>query len=249
MSFANVAASGGYWVSMSADRIFAQPETVTGSIGVFAVLPTLEKAIGKVGVSADGYRTTALSGQPDILAGLTPEADAMVQASITSTYSEFLTLVSKARKIEVAKLNGIAQGRVWDGGTARQLGLVDQFGGLEDALAWAAGKAGLKEGEWHARYLGNDTGGYDSLLRQLLSSEARAIPATSQRADLFGLAARQQAMLAGQVSADLARLMGGGGVQAYCLECPERGTAAPGARSLGDGSGHWLTALLRWIGN
>ncbi|MFL0672826.1 MAG: signal peptide peptidase SppA [Erythrobacter sp.] len=249
VSFANVAASGGYWVSMSADRIFAQPETVTGSIGVFAVLPTLEKAIGKVGVSADGYRTTALSGQPDILAGLTPEADAMVQASITSTYSEFLTLVSKARKIEVAKLNGIAQGRVWDGGTARQLGLVDQFGGLEDALAWAAGKAGLKEGEWHARYLGNDTGGYDSLLRQLLSSEARAIPATSQRADLFGLAARQQAMLAGQVSADLARLMGGGGVQAYCLECPERGTAAPGARSLGDGSGHWLTALLRWIGN
>jgi protease IV len=195
VSFANVAASGGYWVSMSADRIFAQPETVTGSIGVFAVLPTLEKAIGKIGVSADGYRTTALSGQPDFLGGLTPEADAMVQASISATYRDFLALVSAARGIDVAKLDPIAQGRIWDGGTARQLGLVDQFGGLEDALGWAAQKAGLKEGEWHARYLGSESGRYDSLLRQLLSSEAKAAPAT-QRADLFGLAARQQAMLA-----------------------------------------------------
>lgn len=247
VSFANVAASGGYWVSMSADRIFAQPETVTGSIGVFAVLPTLERAIGKIGVSADGYRTTALSGQPDILGGLTPEADAMVQASISATYRDFLALVSAARGIDVAKLDPIAQGRIWDGGTARQLGLVDQFGGLEDALGWAAQKAGLKEGEWHARYLGSESGRYDSLLRQLLSSEAKAAPAT-QRADLFGLAARQQAMLANQLSADFARLMGGGGVQAYCLECPERRPAKVTAESHLGGSGPWLITVLRWLG-
>lgn len=246
VSFANVAASGGYWVSMSADRIFAQPETITGSIGVFAVLPTLEKAIGKIGVSADGYRTTALSGQPDLLAGLTPEADAMVQASISATYREFLGLVSKGRGIEVAKLDAIAQGRVWDGGTARQLGLVDQFGGLEDALAWSASKAGLKDGEWHARYLGSESGRYDSLLRQLVIGEAQAAPA-AQRADLFGLAARQQTMLARQLSADLARLMNGGGVQALCLECPERRPAQVTADTQLQASGPWLITALRWL--
>ncbi len=251
VSFANVAASGGYWVAMSGDRIFAQPETITGSIGVFAVLPTLEKAIGKVGVSADGYRTTVLSGQPDILAGLTPEADAMVQASVGSTYGRFLSLVSKGRKIEVAKLDGIAQGRVWDGGTARQLGLVDQFGGLDDALEWAAGKAGLKQGEWHARYLGSESEGYDSLLRQLLSNQARAAAvaaAPRQRADVFGLAARQQAALGEQLRADFARLMGGGGVQAYCLECPGRSIGAPAVKASNAGAPGWLAGLAALLG-
>ncbi|MFN3989741.1 MAG: signal peptide peptidase SppA [Erythrobacter sp.] len=246
VSFANVAASGGYWVAMSSDRIFAQPESVTGSIGVYAVLPTLEKAIGKVGVSADGYRTTALSGQPDILGGLTPEANAMVQASISSTYAEFLALVSKGRKIDAGKLDPIAQGRVWDGGTARQLGLIDQFGGLEDALAWAAGKAGLKDGEWHASYLGTSTNRYDSLLRQLVGSQAKAAPRI-ERADLFGLAARQQASLAAQLSADLTRLTRGSGVQAHCLECPRASRPPVAVQAAGDGSGQWLMGLLRWL--
>lgn len=246
VSFANVAASGGYWVSMSADRIFAQPETITGSIGVFAVLPTLEKAIGKIGVSADGYRTTPLSGQPDFLGGLTPEADAMLQASVETTYGDFLELVSKARKIEVAKLDGLAQGRVWDGGTARQLGLVDQFGGLEEALSWTAEKAGLKEGEWHAKFLGGGVSRYDSLLRQLLSeSRIHRASGGGQARDLFAFAAREQAGLAARLGADLDRLLGGKGVQAYCLECPRAAVAQP----ISDGTPasaqtSWLVALL-----
>jgi protease-4 len=138
---------------------------------------------------------------------------------------------------------------VWDGGTARQLGLVDQFGGLDDALEWAAGKAGLKAGEWHASYLGSEGGEYDSLLRQLVGNQAKASPAAYQRADLFGMAARQQAMLAGQLNADLARLMGGGGVQAYCLECPERSALAPRAQTPGEGRGQWLAVLLQMFGN
>jgi len=246
VSFANVAASGGYWVSMSADRIFAQPETITGSIGVFAVLPTLEKAIDKIGVSADGYRTTPLSGQPDFLGGLTPEADAMLQASVETTYGDFLELVSKARKIEVAKLDGLAQGRVWDGGTARQLGLVDQFGGLEEALSWTAEKAGLKEGEWHAKFLGGGVSRYDSLLRQLLSeSRIHRASGGGQARDLFAFAAREQAGLAARLGAYLDRLLGGKGVQAYCLECPRAAVAQP----ISDGTPasaqtSWLVALL-----
>lgn len=246
VSFANVAASGGYWVSMSADRIFAQPETITGSIGVFAVLPTLEKAIGKIGVSADGYRTTPLSGQPDFLGGLTPEADAMLQASVETTYGDFLELVSKARKIEVAKLDGLAQGRVWDGGTARQLGLVDQFGGLEEALSWTAEKAGLKEGEWHAKFLGGGVSRYDSLLRQLLSeSRIHRTSGGGQARDLFAFAAREQAGLAARLGADLDRLLGGKGVQAYCLECPRAAVAQPiSGGTPASAQTSWLVALL-----
>ena len=82
VSFANVAASGGYWVATSSDRIFAQPETITGSIGVFAVLPTFEDAAAEIGVNADGYRTTPLSGQPDLIDGLAPEVDAILQAGV-----------------------------------------------------------------------------------------------------------------------------------------------------------------------
>lgn len=240
VSFANVAASGGYWVAMESDRIFAQPETITGSIGVYAVLPTLENAIGKVGVSADGYRTTPLSGQPDLLGGLTPEADAIAQASVERTYSNFLALVSKGRKIDVASLDALAQGRVWDGGTARQVGLVDQFGGLDEALAWAAEQAGLNEGEWHTRFLGDQPSGYDPLIRRWVMDAARPAAGIPHQADIFTLAAHQRTMLAARLDADLKRLMGGEGIQAYCMECPVHSPllmAAP--RDLG-----WFARLM-----
>ena len=223
VSFANVAASGGYWVATSSDRIFAQPETITGSIGVFAVLPTFEDASKEVGITADGYRTTPLSGQPDIVAGLTPEVDAILQASVTDTYSDFLSRVAEARGKTVADVDTIAQGRVWDGGTARQLGLVDQFGGIEDALAWVAGEAEIEEGEWKARYLGAAQANYDSLIRQLVVSAIAPVPAASTQSsggDLFALAARQREVVLGQVLRDAQLLAGTRGVQAYCLECP-----------------------------
>lgn len=219
VSFANIAASGGYWVAMSSDRIFAQPETITGSIGVFAVVPTFEGTAARAGIKADGYRTTPLSGQPDIIAGFSPEMEAILQASIGSTYTDFINLVSGARKLPVTQLDGIAQGRVWDGGTARQLGLVDEFGGLEDALAWAAAKAGAKDGDWHPIYLGGQNANYDSLIRQLVTSAvapARAAPG----GDLFALATRRNGTLATRLTADVQRLLGTGGIQAFCLECP-----------------------------
>lgn len=243
VSFANIAASGGYWVSMSGDRIFAQPETITGSIGVFAVVPTFEGAAARIGVNADGYRTTPLSGQPDIIAGFSPEMDAILQASIGGTYSDFLGLVSKARKMPVAKVDAIAGGRVWDGGTARQLGLVDEFGGLEDALAWAAAKAGAKEGGWHPVYLGGQVDNYDSLIRQLVTRTA-APAATVPGGDLFALATRRNGALAARMTHDAERLLGTQGIQAYCLECPAPPRAAPALRAQqADG----LNALLGWL--
>lgn len=228
VSFANVAASGGYWVSTASDRIFAQPETITGSIGVFAVLPTFENAAADIGVNADGYRTTPLSGQPDFIDGFTPEIDAILQASVTTTYADFLSRVGKARKMTAAQVDAIAQGRVWDGGSARQNKLVDQFGGIEEALDWAAGKAGLKQGEWHPVYLGANETRYDSLLSRLISSEAK-VNAPAAR-DVFGLAAQQRDQLLGRITSDIQLLSGARGVQAYCLEC----ATTPRSSSSGD---------------
>lgn len=246
VSFANIAASGGYWVSMSSDRIFAQPETITGSIGVFAVVPTFEQSAARLGVTADGVRTTPLSGQPDFIAGFSPEMDAILQASIGGSYTDFLDLVSKARKMPVDKVDAIAGGRVWDGGTARQLGLVDEFGGLQDALAWAAAKAGAKEGEWHPVFLGDKAENYDSLIRQFVTSNAARAPLI-QGGDIFALTARRNGDLAARVTRDAQRLLGTSGIQAYCLECPESVSAPSRREKTSREHQSTLFDLLAWM--
>ncbi|MEO0056609.1 MAG: hypothetical protein RIT17_39 [Pseudomonadota bacterium] len=243
VSFANVAASGGYWVATSSDRIFAQPETITGSIGVFAVVPTFEPVAAKLGVAADGFKTTPLSGQPDIIGGFSPEIDAVLQAGVASTYRDFLARVSKARKLPVAQVDGIGQGRVWDGGTARQIGLVDQFGGLEDALAWAGAKAGLKPGGWHPVFLGAKDDNLDPLIRRLLTSEAEGSAAMIRSGDPFAMVARKQDELAARLLHDAERMMGTSGVQALCLECPGR----PLAPSAHHAPPRAMTTLMRLL--
>lgn len=240
VSMGNLAASGGYWVSTPADRIFAQPETITGSIGVFAILPTFEGTAAKLGVSADGYTTTPLSGQPDLVGGLTPEVDAILQGSAENTYAQFVRLVAESRGFGGDRVETLAQGRVWDGGTARQLGLVDQFGGIEDALAWAASKAQLKDGDWHPVFLGESRNSYDSLIRQLLTDgEAEG----RRSADLFAVVARQQNELFGKLAVDLRRITGAQGVQAYCLECPGQ-ISRESRQGANHGQSGWLASLL-----
>ncbi|NQZ48172.1 MAG: signal peptide peptidase SppA [Erythrobacter sp.] len=231
VSFANVAASGGYWVATSSDRIFAQPETITGSIGVFAVIPTFERTAREIGINADGYRTTPLSGQPDPIAGLTPETDALFQGSVEDIYTKFLERVGNARGMTTQQVDAIAQGRVWDGGTARQNGLVDQFGGIEDAIAWTAGQAGIEEGDWNVRYLISEQSELDELIRQLVNTSAPGD--TGAAADLFTLHAQQRTALLAQIARDAERLSGTQGVQAYCLECPAETNAQTRAKAHG----------------
>lgn len=218
VSMGNVAASGGYWVATPAERIFAEPATITGSIGVFALFPTFERTLAGYGVTSDGVRTTPLSGQPDFTGGLSPEISAMIQSGVESSYGRFLGLVAKARGKTSAQVDAIAQGRVWDGGTARQQGLVDQFGGLDDALAYAAGRAKLGKGQWHAEYLGHDADPYGSLLSRLQPDEDSAPSRAGQ--DWIGQLASRRAALTGQAISDAGRLAGMQGVQAFCLECP-----------------------------
>lgn len=240
VSMANVAASGGYWVATSGDRIFAEPQTFTGSIGIFAVIPTFERTAAEIGITTDSIRTSPLSGQPSLIAGLTPAMDAILQASIENGYSEFLERVSQSRKISPAAVDRIGQGRVWDGGTARQIGLVDQYGGLDEALAWVASQAKLPDGKWHPLFLGANDDGYDSLLRTLLMGEEDA--ATGR--DLFARIARQQQLLGGQMASDLERLFDARGVQAFCLECPQQPRLRPVSRS----GSIWAAILERFTG-
>jgi len=244
VSMGNLAASGGYWVSTPADRIFAEPETITGSIGIFGVVPTFEEALPKWGVNTDGVRTTALSGQPDILGGFTPEVDAMLQKTIEHGYARFLGLVAQSRGKTPQQVDAIAQGRVWDGGTARQIGLVDEFGDLDTALAWAAARAKLKDGGWHAEFLGDKPDPYATLVEQLVSPD-RTMDGAAQ--DMFGALAAKERGLAARVASDLDRLLGARGAQAYCLECPAAPARSSARSSMGVESGI-LQLLTRFLG-
>ncbi len=240
VSMGNLAASGGYWVSTPAQRIFAEPDTITGSIGIFAVVPTFERAAAKWGLHADGVKTTALSGQPDLVAGFPPEADALLQGYVEDGYGDFIRRVAQSRKMTPQQVDAVGQGRVWDGGTARQIGLVDQYGGLGDALAWVAKQAKLDEGDWHAEYLGEESRTTDTLLRRLVVGDSTGRGAST---DLFGvLAGRQQALLT-QLGADVERLAKVEGMQAYCLECAGSVPEPRSTRLSG-----WLTKLLALLG-
>jgi protease-4 len=222
VSMANLGASGGYWVSTPASRIFAEPATITGSIGVFAVMPTFGDALGQFGVHEDGVKTTPLTGEPNVIGGISPQVSEMIQANIEKSYREFTSLVARSRGISVERAPDWAEGRPWDGGAARQLGLVDQFGGLDDALAHAARLAKLDEGDWHAEYLGE--GPSSPLAAALQRFGARGGETGGD--DFFATLARRQDNLLARLEDSIRGLMETRGVQAMCLECPALDKAA-----------------------
>lgn len=211
-SFGPVAASGGYWLATAADAIYAQPSTITGSIGVFGIIPTFEKTLKNVGVSADGIATTPFSGQPDIVGGLNDPARALFQAGVEDTYKRFVGLVAESRKLPLAEVEQLAEGRVWSGKRAKELKLIDGFGDLEFAIAEAAKRAKLDknarvvviqpEMPFIARLLADISGAKqqtppDAMARAVTVSRARAIA---------------------QVQTAVA-VANGPSVQAHCLTC------------------------------
>lgn len=236
VSMANLAASGGYWVSTPADTIFAEPSTITGSIGIFGVLPSGREALAKWGVTTDGVKTTPLAGEPDILGGVSPEFDRMAQSVIEKGYRDFLTRVATSRKKTVEQIDAIGQGRVWAGGTARQNGLVDRMGDLDDALAEAAKLAKLDKGAWHVRYIDPQADFASGLLGLLLPQPAAAQAPT----DLFAHAAWQQQLAFDRMAADLRMLASARGAQVRCLECAA--VAGVPVRSFEHNS-DWLSGL------
>lgn len=145
VSMGTVAASGGYWISMSADRIFAEPTTITGSIGVFGLFLNYPRTLDKIGVNVDGVGTTGLAGAFHPGRPLDPEVGDVVQQLVERTYRDFVEQVAEARGLPESEVREMAQGRVWSGRIARDLGLVDAFGGVEEAEAAAAELAEVSE--------------------------------------------------------------------------------------------------------
>jgi protease-4 len=144
VSMGSYAASGGYWISAYADRIFAEPTTVTGSIGVFGILPNIQKIANDHGITFDSVKTGKFAdGLLTIARPRTPEELDVFQKNVDWTYSQFLSKVSAGRNIPLAKVADMAQGRVWSGTDGLKLGLVDEIGGLETALRYAGGRAGM----------------------------------------------------------------------------------------------------------
>ena len=240
VSMGNVAASGGYWVSTPANYIYAEPSTITGSIGVFGVIPSFQGSLQKLGIGADGVKSTPLSGEPDLFKGPSPEVGQLIQTNIESTYRRFLTIVAQSRHKSVEQVDAIAQGRVWDGGSAHQLGLVDGFGGMSQAIAKAAALAKLGDSRG-IRYYGPPVSFEDALLAAFAGNEAEDSSGGNNDAfaTLSGRPERQLAAALGEIEAILA----GPTIQARCIECAA--TVPPPRMKSGSG----FAGLVRaWLG-
>ena len=163
VSMGNVAASGGYWISTSSDEVIADAATITGSIGVFAILPTAEKVIDKLGIHTAGAPTTWLADAGNPLRPLDPRFAQVIQGSINHVYGDFISIAAKARKTTPEKINEVAQGRVWTGLQAKDRNLVDRIGSYRDALASAAKRANLGA-DYRVAYVERETSTVDRVI-------------------------------------------------------------------------------------
>jgi protease-4 len=173
VSMGDVAASGGYWISMAADEVIADPNTVTGSIGVFAILPTADKVGDKLGIHTAGVTTTWLADAYNPLRPLDPRFGQVVQASINHIYDEFTTKAAIARRTTPEKIDAVGQGRVWTGGQAKERGLVDRLGSYGDALQSAAKRANLGS-DFRVAYTEREDSVFARLLERIGLSDAQA---------------------------------------------------------------------------
>jgi len=154
VSMGDMAASGGYWISMNADRIYADESTITGSIGIFGMIPNFARSLDKIGVHTDGVGTTRFAGAFDVTRPMDPAVGQVIQSVINKGYADFTGKVAAARNKPVEAVDEVARGRVWSGAQAKERGLVDAFGGLKAAVADAAERAKLGESDkFRVRYI------------------------------------------------------------------------------------------------
>lgn len=215
-SMGSVAASGGYWISMDADLIFASPTTITGSIGVLGMFPTFQRSLATIGIGTDGVGTTPWSGEfrPD--REMSEDTKQLIQMLIDDSYRDFVQGVAQGRELEEAYIDGIGQGQVWTGVEALENGLVDELGGLDEAIAAAAGLVGMNEGDYGQKLIEKEMSPTEQLLLDMLTTFARVglDPAVfadrPQPLEIF--ANRLQAMLA-----SVARFNDPMGVYSHCF--------------------------------
>ncbi len=215
-SMSSLAASGGYYIAMDADKIVASPATLTGSIGIFFMMPTFQRSLERVGVHTDGVGTTALAGEFRLDRPLGEISRDILQQAIDRGYQDFIGRVATARKMSVEDVDAVAQGRVWSGTDALKAGLVDQLGGYEDAIDLAAGMAKLGD-DYDVEYYGEDAGIGEAIGLRVRVELARIIAPLLPKAAMPVVPKALAPLL---VEAQrLAKLSDPSSVFAYCIAC------------------------------
>ena len=200
VSMANVAASGGYWISMNADRIYADESTITGSIGIYGLMIRAPRTLEKIGVRSDGVTTTPWAGAFDMTRPLDEPTKQVVQSVIEHGYAQFISKVAKARKQTPEAIDTNARGRVWSGAQAKEKGLIDAFGGLQTAIDDAAARAKLGKNDYRVDYIEEPMSPFEQFISNLAgNSETQGLVRWASPA--LGLI--QQTRLGQQIRADL----------------------------------------------
>jgi len=216
ISMGSIAASGGYWIAANADEIWATPTTLTGSIGVFSVLPTLENSLDSIGINTDGVGSTEMAGAMRIDRPLSPMTANVLQQSVEHTYRRFINIVAEGRDTNADLIHPIAQGRVWSGATAQELGLVDQLGYLDDAIASAAAR--IDADDYHVELIEPVLTPWEELLQSLTGGNARWLQQSlGVQNPVKQLTQRQLAGIA--ETWQLINRVGYGELYAHCLQC------------------------------
>ncbi|BAJ02031.1 signal peptide peptidase SppA [Shewanella violacea] len=188
VSMGSYAASGGYWISASADYIYATPTTLTGSIGIFGMITTFEDSLSSLGIHTDGVATSEWAGI-SVAKGLTPAIKSVIQRHIERGYHDFISLVATERNMSLEEVDNIAQGRVWSGRKALDLGLIDELGDLDDAVAKAADMAGLED--FDSQIIEHELTPQEFFIQEMFSSVAVYLPQSSMGVSLIEQALTQ----------------------------------------------------------
>ncbi len=182
VSMGSYAASGGYWISASADYIYATPTTLTGSIGIFGMITTFEDSLSSIGVHTDGVATSEWAGI-SVTKGLTPEIKSVIQRHIERGYQDFISLVANEREMSLEAVDSIAQGRVWSGRKALELGLIDEVGDLENAVAKAAEMAELTD--FDTQIIEQELTPQEQFVQEMFASAASYLPQSDMGASVI----------------------------------------------------------------
>lgn len=222
VSMGSYAASGGYWIATEADHVLAMPTTITGSIGVFGVIPTVEDSLAAMGIYSDGVATTNIAGILQLDRPMTKQAEMVFQSGVDNVYTRFLALVAEARNSTPAEVHKIAQGQVWTGQRALQLGLIDELGDLSDAIVEAAELANLSE--YMVDYQRKPLTVYEQFLSEMNSNIGASLAGLGVRDSndsWLPESLRKQAKVMLEPFKLLDQLSDPRGIYLYCEQCPQ----------------------------
>ncbi len=218
VSMGSYAASGGYWIATESDQVLAMSTSITGSIGVFGVIPTFEDSLQALGIHSDGVGTSAISGMLQLDQPMTPQAEMIIQSGVENVYTRFLTLVANSRNSTPSDIHKIAQGRVWTGKKALQLGLVDELGDLKDAIKSAANLAGISD--YKVDYRRKKLSFVEQIMMEINGNISAAITASGLNSWLPGSLQREVAKVLKPLEI-LDTLTDPAGIYLYCDSCPD----------------------------